>query len=306
MVTRATMALGPDGRKSAVPATATVLFTAHNRKDLVLDAIRYALTQTIPVDIIIADDASSDGTQEAVRAAYPDVTYLRSDVSRGPCFQRNRGLQAAQTDIVFPLDDDSMLVSPRTLEQAMVAFADPTVGIVAMPFQNILQGEAVKQGQEWVIDGLFFDFVACAHGVRRQPVAEIGGYYEPFFYMGEETDLAIRLHDIGLRTVICESDPLHHLQPPARRSYRPDFYGRRNDVLFAYVRAPAGGMPLKLIRAMAAGMWFGLRTKRIRATLDGFAAAWREILTGTVKREPVSRRTFDLMMMARIERGKLG
>lgn len=299
-------ALGPTGRRGSMPAAATVLFTAHNRKDMVLDAIRYALAQTIPVDIIVSDDASTDGTREAVLAAYPDVTYLRTGQSLGPCYQRNRGLEAARTDIVFPLDDDSMLVSPRTLEQAMAAFADDGVGIVAMPFQNILQGEVVKQGQEWVINGHFFDFVACAHGVRRKPVVEIGGYYEPYFYMGEETDLSVRLHDLGLKTVICDADPLHHLQPPARRSYRPDFYGRRNDVLFSYLRAPLPGMPLRVARVMAAGMWFGLRTGRVRATLDGFGAAWREILKGSVKRSPVSRHTFEQMMSARIGRGKLG
>jgi glycosyltransferase involved in cell wall biosynthesis len=300
------LALDRHGHATDRPATTTVLFTAHNRKDMVLRAIELALAQTVSVAIIVADDASSDGTREAVLSAYPGVTYLRSEVSHGPCFQRNRGLEVSATEIVFPLDDDSMLVSPHTLEQALAAFADPAVGIVAMPFQNILQGDRVQQPPEWEIGGLFFDFIACAHGVRRQAVIENGGYYEPYFYMGEETDLALRLYDRGWKTVICRSDPIHHMQPPARRSYRPDFYGRRNDVLFVYLRAPAMQLPFKLAEVIAKGWWFAIRTKRKKATFDGFSAALRAIVAGTVKRRPVAARAFAAMAACRTGRRELG
>lgn len=296
-------ALGNDGRRTAVPAAATVLFTAHNRKDLVLQAIDLALRQTVPVDIIVSDDASTDGTREAVLTRFPDVTFLTDETSRGPCYRRNRGLEVAGTEIVFPLDDDSLLISPRSLEQALTAFGDPQVAIVAMPFQNILQSEAVQQPPEWETHGPFFDFIACAHGVRRDAVNAVGGYYEPFFYMGEETDLALRLYDRGWKTVISRSDPIHHMQPPARRSYRPDFYGRRNDVLFAYVRAPGLQMPCSVLAAIARGSLFALRTQRKKATLDGFLAAFRTIASGTATRQPVSFPTYRAMHASRRARG---
>jgi len=298
-------ALDRNGRRTGREAAATVLFTAHNRKDMVLRAIALALEQTVPVAIVVADDASTDGTREAVLAAFPDVIYVRSDESRGPCYQRNRGLTETRTEIVFPLDDDSMLVSPHTLQQAIAAFADPSVGIVAMPFQNILQGEGVQQPPEWENEGQFFDFIACAHGVRRTAIIGSGGYYEPYFYMGEETDLALRLYDQGWKTVICRSDPIHHMQPPARRSYRPDFYGRRNDILFAYLRAPAMQVPFRVTEALLKGWWFAVRTGRKRATLDGFLAAFRDIVSGTVRREPVQPETYRRMASARKARGRL-
>lgn len=292
-------ALERDGRRGTDDAVTTVLFTAHNRKDMVLQAIELALAQTVPVDIVVADDASNDGTREAVLAAFPDVMYLRSEQSRGPCYQRNRGLEAAKTDIVFPLDDDSMLVSERTLEQALAAFADPRVGIVAMPFKNSLQDDILRQGPDWMKAGPFFDFIACAHGLRKDAVLSVGGYFEPLFYMGEETDLAIRLFDRGFKTVICSSDPIHHLQPPARRSFAPDFYGRRNDALFVYLRAPGATMPLKLATIVAKGMWYALRTARIRPTLKGFAAAFGKILGGEIQRAPVSAATYSTMTKSR-------
>ncbi|WP_068077183.1 glycosyltransferase family 2 protein [Novosphingobium lentum] len=295
-------ALDQHGRLADKPALATVLFTAHNRKDMVLRAIELALQQTIPVHIIVADDASTDGTQDAVKAAFPGVTYLRTEQSRGPCHQRNNGLAVATTDIVFPLDDDSMLVSPQTLAQAMGAFAAADVAIVAMPFQNILQETRVLQAPDWGKGVQFFDFVACAHGLRRAPVVEAGGFFEGYFYMGEETDLALRMQDRGWRTVIVDSDPIHHMQPPARRSYRPDFYGRRNDILFTWLRAPMPGLPWELARALVRGLLFGARTGRLKAAFHGYRAAVREIFSGRYARQPVKREVYRALMASRRRR----
>jgi len=298
------LALEPDGQLGSRIAEATIVFSAHNRRDMVLDAVAHALRQTVPVHVIVADDASTDGTQTAVAAAYPGVTYLRSDQSRGPCFQRNRGLAAAATEFVFPLDDDAMLVSERTLEQALAAFGEG-VGLVAMPFQNILQSDTVLQPPSWAPDGVFFDFVACAHGVRRGAVLAVGGYYEPYFYMGEESDLALRLGDAGWRTVIAPSDPVHHLQPPARRSYRPDFYGRRNDVLFTWLRAPLARLPAELARVVLRGFLFAARTGRMRATVDGYLAAVRAIVHGEARRAPVREETYAAFLAARAARKRV-
>jgi len=297
-------ALDRAGKPSAALAVATVLFTAHNRKDMVLQAIARALEQTVPVHVIVADDASTDGTQAAVSIAFPGVTYLRSEASHGPCYQRNRGLEAAATDIVFPLDDDSMLVSPRSLEQALAAFRED-VALVAMPFQNILQSDEVLQPPSWGGGGPFFDFVACAHGLRRKAVLEIGGFHEPYFYMGEESDLAIRLRDRGWLTLIAASDPVHHLQPPARRSYRPDFYGRRNDVLFVWLRAPGWRLLSEMPRVVARGFLFAARTGRMKATFDGYAAALRDILRGKARRAPVRPRIYAEFLRARAARKRI-
>lgn len=292
------LALSRDGLLGTTPAAATVVFTAHNRRDMVLEAIALALEQTVPIHVIVADDASSDGTEAAVRAAFPGVTYLRSDVSRGPCYQRNRGLEAAATEFVFPLDDDSMLICSRSLEQALAAFGED-VGVVAMPYRNVLQSETVLQTREHAHGPGFFDFVACSHGLRREAALDVGGYFEPFFYMGEETDLALRLADRGWRTVIAASEPIDHLQPPARRSYAPDFYGRRNDVLFVWMRSPSQHVLQELARVIVRGMRFAILTGRKRATIDGFLAALRAIITREVSRAPVSLETYSRFTAAR-------
>ena len=134
-------------------------------------------------------------------------------------------------------------------------------------------------------------FAACAHAVRKRSFEQIGGYAEDYFYMGEEGDLAIRLLDRGHLVEIGTSDPIHHMQPPRRRAYRPDFYGRRNDLLFYYLRCPARYLPARYVGAIVKGMLFGARNQCIKATLDGLArrASGRRS-AGRARRSPVARR----------------
>jgi len=276
---------------------ASVVFTAHNRRDMVLRAIALARAQTVPLEIIVADDASTDGTRDAVMAADPQVTYLYSPTSMGACYQRNRGVKAAHCEIVFLLDDDSMLVSEQTVAQALKAFAAlPEAAIIALPFINTLQDEVVRHtpaGRQ------LYDFVACAHAVRRNRFLEVGGYCELLFYMVEEADLALRLRDRGGAIVSVDCDPLHHLQPPARRSYKADFFGRRNYVLLYYMRAPWPYVVPRVTGAVVKGILFGVRTRRVRAAIHGALAAFRLMAGGQAQRAPVRRQTFADFLAAR-------
>ncbi|MEO0786455.1 MAG: glycosyltransferase, partial [Pseudomonadota bacterium] len=52
-------------------ARISVIIPVYRRADIVGDAIKSALDQTVPCDVIVVDDASQDGTVEAVRAAIP-------------------------------------------------------------------------------------------------------------------------------------------------------------------------------------------------------------------------------------------
>ena len=66
---------------------ATVVITTRNRKELLRDAITSTLAQQEQVEIIVMDDASTDGTGEMVRAEFPMVRL----VHRGRGRQRGGG-----------------------------------------------------------------------------------------------------------------------------------------------------------------------------------------------------------------------
>ena len=122
---------------------ATIVLTTHDRRDLLRKAIEAARRQTVPVEIMVMDDNSTDGTAEMMEREFPDISYHRTNQTNGPCFHRNNGIALARTEIVFPLDDDSILQSPETVAQTLREFEDPRIGAVAIPFINLLQTDTI-------------------------------------------------------------------------------------------------------------------------------------------------------------------
>lgn len=276
-------------------AQTTIVFTTHNRADILRQAIYAAQKQTVEVDILVMDDASTDHTQLMMMKEFPKISYHRSEENRGPCYHRNLGIRLAQTEIVFPLDDDSILQSPLTLEQTLAEFDHPHIGAIAIPFINILQDQQV-----WTkapdTQSVYFThaYVAAAHAVRRQQFLQLGGYREFFFYMGEEGDFCIRLLEYGLGVRLGNANPIHHYQPGDRISQRADTFGRQNDILFCHCNIPAILLIPYLAGTILNGLLFGLRVGRLQYVFPGFIRGFQLIYQKLEMRQPVSLSCFQL------------
>jgi len=95
----------------------TVAITTFNRAALVGRAIESVLDQNRPaLEVMVVDDASTDGTQELVRSRYSNVRYIRRENNSGVCASRNLALQTASRPWVLFLDDDDTLV-PNSLSR---------------------------------------------------------------------------------------------------------------------------------------------------------------------------------------------
>ena len=84
----------------------SIVITTFNRSQLVRRAIDSALRQSVPGEVIVVDDASTDATVDVVRRLYPQVTCLRQTTNQGPNAARQRGIEAASGRWVITLDDD--------------------------------------------------------------------------------------------------------------------------------------------------------------------------------------------------------
>lgn len=93
------------------------LTTCHNRKDLTLRALKSLYEQDLPEDckleICIVDDGSSDGTGEAVKAAYPEITVLQGTGSLywagGMRFGWEKYVKHQEFDYLLVFNDDVLL-----------------------------------------------------------------------------------------------------------------------------------------------------------------------------------------------------
>src|SRR5438128_1492334 len=107
---------------------ASVVITTRNRCDELVDAVRSALNQSVPVEVLVIDDGSTDGTAELIRSQFPTVRLETSKMSLGYIAQRNRAAKLASGTFVFSIDDDAYFPSTETVAQTLRQFDHPRVG----------------------------------------------------------------------------------------------------------------------------------------------------------------------------------
>ncbi len=106
-----------------------VVMRAHNDMPLVREALDALARQTVPFDLVAFDNASSDGTREALAAIAARVI----DVPAGqyvPGRVLNQAMQATQGEVVAFLNSDCTPVDTHWLQRLLEAASDPKVAAV--------------------------------------------------------------------------------------------------------------------------------------------------------------------------------
>ncbi|WP_022683433.1 glycosyltransferase [Sphingobium bisphenolivorans] len=101
----------------------SVVIAAYNGEQSVGRAVESALAQSVPVEVIVVDDASTDGTRERVgRLAAQDsrVRLIESPANGGPSTARNLGIAAANGDWIAILDADDAFLPDRLQRMTLV------------------------------------------------------------------------------------------------------------------------------------------------------------------------------------------
>jgi GT2 family glycosyltransferase len=274
---------------------ATVVITTKDRRQELREALPLVLAQTEPVEVLVIDDGSEDGTAEMVQREFPQVRLERSPHSLGLIAQRTRAAGLTSSPILVSVDDDARLVSPHTVEQTLEDFDDGRIGAVAIPFVDVRTTTTVRQVApdrtgRWVVSS----YIGTAHAVRRELFLALGGYREELVQMGEEPEFCLRLLDAGYATRLGRADKIHHLESPKRNLPRIVELGRRNDLLHAFWNVPMPYLAVRVVKVTVHSLWFAVAWRQPRAVLRGLARGFREGLGGRHSRHPVARATYRL------------
>lgn len=114
----------------------SVVIPTHNTLELTMEAVASVADQA-PQDteIIVVDDASSDGTSKQLTGRWPDVIILRNEASTGFSASANRGLTRGRGKVLLLLNSDAALV-PGSLQPMFDAFeSDDRLGIAGAALQ---------------------------------------------------------------------------------------------------------------------------------------------------------------------------
>lgn len=216
----------------------SIVIVTRNTRDMLLkclgsiaDAIRSGL-----YEVIVVDNASSDGTSEALKSAYPEVKQTRFDVNTGFARASNKGASLAECEILFFLNNDTIateinieillsafdknpqlgIVSPRLIgidgkEQPAVAYL-PTFSTVMsssakkcanVKLQSALDGKGNLAGVAYLCGAALL--------IRREAFEEVGGFDERFFFYFEDADLCRQITDNGWGMQLVEDSLIIHL-----------------------------------------------------------------------------------------------
>jgi len=111
-----------------------VLVLSHNKRTETLRCLDSVARLTYrPLDVLVVDNGSSDGSAEAIALAHPEAHLVRSPVNLGAPGGRNLGIRTA--DERFPyayllLLDDDTVVDERLADHLVEALrSDPAVGL---------------------------------------------------------------------------------------------------------------------------------------------------------------------------------
>lgn len=204
------------------------LISTYNRKAVLLDMLNRIGACGLDAqefEIIVVDNASPDGTADAVAAAFPHVHLIRLDRNVGPT-AKNLALAQAHGRYVVFLDDDSY-PQPGSIRRMIEHFdADSKLG-AAIFTVTLPDGSQECSAYPSV-------FIGCGTGFRRCAVEASGGLPADFYMQAEEYVLSLRLLDAGWD--IRRFDDLHvmHLKTPgARRPGRVTRLDVRNNLVLA-------------------------------------------------------------------------
>ncbi|MFD5335974.1 bifunctional polysaccharide deacetylase/glycosyltransferase family 2 protein [Streptomyces hawaiiensis] len=195
------------GPRRPVTRPVSVVIPAYDEELCIPKTLRSLAASDHPVEIIVVDDGSHDGTADLARSlALENVTVIRQPNGGKPS-ALNTGVLRASHDIVVMLDADTVF-APSTVGRVVQPFADPRVGAVA---GNAKVGNRRRLLGRWQhieyvmgfnLDRRMYDLLRClptipgAVGAFRVEALRDAGMMSADT-LAEDTDITMALHRAG-------------------------------------------------------------------------------------------------------------
>lgn len=263
----------------------------YNGKDLTLQALESVRRLSYPsFDVVVVDNGSTDGSPEAVAAAFPDVELVRTEENLGPAGGYNLGMVWAMErgyDYLLILNNDVEVHPEMLTELVRVAESDPAIGCVGpktyffsdrrrlasaggvIRFKESVTRErgqgALDRGQ-YDRDQEVAYVNGCGMLIRREAI-EAAGLWDPVFFLSvEDADWCMRARRRGFRCHFAHRAILYHMVSDTTGVYTPskNFQTGRSSAVFVrryagpwqwatYLAFHAAALPVAWLRELRRG-----------------------------------------------------
>lgn len=266
-----------------------------------------------PLEIIVVDNASTDGSQAYIKQHYPQVILLELPVNRGFTGACNAGIAIAGGEYLSLLNNDTE-ADDNWAAAVMDAFdRHPEIGSVASKMLLFDQRDRIHTAGDffttdgragnrgvWQQDHADFDheqfvFSACggSSAYRRAMLDQIGVLDDDFFFLLEDVDLGWRAQLAGWRCLYTPLAVVYHHLSATGGGATASYYDGRNSLWLLVKNYPAELWRKyfrQIMRRQAKIAFAALRAwrgKEARAHLRGMIAGWLGVPKQLGKRRQV-------------------
>ena len=181
----------------------SVIIPVYNCEKYLAEAIESVLDQTYqPLEIIVIDDGSTDGSAEVAKRFDTTVQYC-FQVNSGTAAARNRGIELAKGDFFAFLDADDLWVEDKLTNQMAAFINNPNLDVVYGQVQQFISpelGENLKAKLQ-VSPKLVPGHIPSALLIKRDSFFQVG-LFETQWKLAEFASWQVRLTELGLQTMM--------------------------------------------------------------------------------------------------------
>lgn len=208
----------------------------------------------IPMEVLVADNASSDGSVEMIKTEFPQVKLIENKKNLGTSIPRNQLLEIARGKYALILDSDTVITQGAV--EKMYEYFESTDGIgIICPkllfgdgtYQNSVRRfpgilEQVFRRLEPLFDNtrrmkLYYledkdmsriqevDYGISACFFASMEVLKKSGFFDPFLFRGGDIEICARVKKEGYKIIYYpDAEVIHHQQRITKKNILKDFH----------------------------------------------------------------------------------
>lgn len=232
----------------------SIIVVNWNTQDILRNCLKSIYEQggEVALEVIVVDNASTDGSAEMVRKDFPQVILIENSENRGFAAANNQGIAITKGRYVLLLNSDTIILDNAIDKTLYFADAHPESAVVGC---RVLNPDRTLQPTCFMFPSIlnmllsstylykffpknkFFGreqmawwdrsdirevevVTGCFMLIRQKAIQQVGTMDEQFFMYGEETDLCYRFRQAGWKVMFTPVCEIIHLGGQSSRQKR--------------------------------------------------------------------------------------
>lgn len=269
----------------------SVLLVTMNRNNDLLRCLNTVYAQTYqPLEIVLVDNNSSDGTPEIISEQFPDIRIIRLHKNYGCPTARNIGAANCAGKYIYLLDDDGWLETTAIEQCVDVAEANPQLGAISSLMYDV--DRQCWYPAEYKQQCLLAQFYGTCTLLRKDAFLRVGGFPDDFFRNAEEEYTSLVLLEAGYRCCVVPTSVMYHgggVSQAGRFLDKTVLYSMRNSCKTAIRLYP---FPYNWLRIPKSVIQLIMSTRRPLLVFPLISAVITTLCGIGGHRKPISRTTY--------------